>query len=122
MSDAMNAAEYPMQSRRKDCVNGTCICEVRQSDMDCSMASCMDMSCANDYSKANDYTRWSEKVVSGLWKSKTVVLVETVVETRVSPAHVPLDSMDVKRMVQKFGMTRMALTACPRVVHCRNGC
>ena len=46
----------------------------------------------------------SEKVVSGLWKSKTVVLVETVVETRVSPAHVPLDSTDVKRMVQKFGM------------------
>ena len=68
MSDAMNAAEYPMQSQRKDCVNGTCICEVVSA-------------------------LWgSEKVVSGLWKLKTVVLLETVVETRVSPAHVPRDS------------------------------
>ena len=34
----------------------------------------------------------SEKVVSGLWTSKIGVLVETVVEMGVSPAHVPRDS------------------------------
>ena len=50
MFDAMNTAEYPIQSRRRDCAHGTCISEVRQSDMDCSMEYCTDMSCANDYS------------------------------------------------------------------------